>query len=159
MRSAPQKALDFFAFDLYKSILSRGNPAAPGRPVDPTLQQTFLAAGLAGATSCLLLYPLEVARMRMTLAPAGRYAGVLDCLRSVVRAEGAGALLRGLGPSLAAIFPEAAITYGGCCFHWVGSAAVGSVVGSVWGGVSWGGIGVWAAISSGVFRVDADDIM
>lgn len=114
MRSAPQKALDFFAFDCYKSLLSGGGRprGAPGPPPDPTLNQTFLAAGLAGATSCLLLYPLDVARMRMTLDTAGRYKGVGHCLRSIVRTEGTGALLRGLGPSLAAIFPEAAITYG-----------------------------------------------
>jgi solute carrier family 25 phosphate transporter 23/24/25/41 len=54
MRSAPQKALDFFNFDLYKALLSRGSAAGA------TLHQTFLAAGLAGATSCLLLYPLDV---------------------------------------------------------------------------------------------------
>ncbi|GBF93299.1 mitochondrial substrate carrier protein [Raphidocelis subcapitata] len=113
MRSAPQKALDFFTFDLYKSLLSSPPAGGPcGRRGEPSLQQTFLAAGLAGGTSCLLLYPLETARMRLTLDTAGRYSGLLHCLRSVVAAEGPAALFRGLGPSLAAIFPEAAITYG-----------------------------------------------
>ncbi|KIY98021.1 Calcium-binding carrier protein SCaMC-1-A [Monoraphidium neglectum] len=106
MRSAPQKALDFFNFDLYKALLSRGSAAGA------TLHQTFLAAGLAGATSCLLLYPLDVARMRLTLDTAGRYRGLAHCLRTLVATEGMCALWRGLGPSLAAIFPEAAITYG-----------------------------------------------
>lgn len=50
--------------------------------------------------------------MRMTLDTAGQYRGVGHCLRALVAAEGPRALLRGLGPSLAAIFPEAAITYG-----------------------------------------------
>lgn len=44
MRAGPQKALDFFAFDAFKAMGL----------------QTFLAAGLAGATSSVVLYPLEV---------------------------------------------------------------------------------------------------
>lgn len=86
-------------------------PPPSGAAAEPTLQQTFLAAGLAGATSCVLLYPLDVARMRMTLDAAGRYNGLGHCLRTLVATEGPAALTRGLGPSLAAIMPEAAITY------------------------------------------------
>ena len=44
MRAAPQKALDFFAFDLFKALGL----------------QTFAAAAAAGATSNAILYPLEV---------------------------------------------------------------------------------------------------
>ena len=44
MRAAPQKALDFFAFDLFKALGL----------------QTFAAAAAAGATSNAVLYPLEV---------------------------------------------------------------------------------------------------
>ncbi len=44
MRSAPQKALDFFAFDLFKAMGL----------------QTFAAAAAAGASSSAVLYPLEV---------------------------------------------------------------------------------------------------
>ena len=47
MRAGPQKALDFFAFDAFKGLG----------------MQTFLAAGLAGATSSALLYPLEARRV------------------------------------------------------------------------------------------------
>jgi hypothetical protein len=50
--------------------------------------------------------------MRLTLDTAGRYRGLAHCLRTLVATEGMCALWRGLGPSLAAIFPEAAITYG-----------------------------------------------
>ena len=48
MRSGPQKALDFFAFDSFKAMGL----------------QTFVAAGLAGATGNTLLYPLEVGTNR-----------------------------------------------------------------------------------------------
>ncbi|KAG2432941.1 hypothetical protein HXX76_008669 [Chlamydomonas incerta] len=128
MRSAPQKALDFFAFDAFKRLLG-----------DDTHAKTFLAAGLAGCTSWIALYPLEVVRSRITVAATAAAAaasagatasatsvaavragglagagglGLVDSLQTIVRREGAGALYKGLGPSVAAIFPEAAITYG-----------------------------------------------
>ena len=45
-------------------------------------------------------------------AQLGLYGGTGHALRRIVREEGFGALYRGIGPSVAAIIPEAAITYG-----------------------------------------------
>lgn len=104
VRSAPQKALDFFAFDAFKSALA-------GRISHGPLH-ALAAAGLAGASSSFLLYPLEVVRSRLTVDRAGAYRGMADTLRKIVRQEGASALYKGVGPSVAAILPEAAITYG-----------------------------------------------
>ena len=71
------------------------------------------AAALAGVTSTTILHPLEVVRSRITCDRAGRYsAGVAAALGGIVRQEGPVALYGGLGSSLAAIIPEAAITYG-----------------------------------------------
>lgn len=69
-------------------------------------------------TSWVALYPLEVVRSRVTVAAASAAAAgaatpaLRDALAGIVRREGLGALYKGLGPSVAAIFPEAAITYG-----------------------------------------------
>lgn len=104
LRSAPQKALDFFAFDAYKGLLAKRMNTGP--------IHSLTAAGLAGATSNFLLYPLEVVRSRLTIDSARRYKGVGDALVKIVRIEGVPALYRGVGPSVAAIIPEAAITYG-----------------------------------------------
>ncbi|CAD7702330.1 unnamed protein product [Ostreobium quekettii] len=104
LRSAPQKALDFFAFDAYKTALASAVPAGP--------LHSLTAAGLAGATSNFILYPLEVVRSRLTVDATARYRGVADALVRIVREEGAPALYRGVGPSVLAIIPEAAITYG-----------------------------------------------
>ncbi|GIL45857.1 hypothetical protein Vafri_2993 [Volvox africanus] len=123
IRSAPQKALDFFVFDAFKRLIG-----------DDTNLQIFVAAGLAGCTSWVALYPLEVVRSRITVSAATAAAaaatattstaaaavtvaatsspGLFDAMTSLVRCEGVGALYKGLGPSVAAIFPEAAITYG-----------------------------------------------
>lgn len=77
-----------------------------------TYIKTFAAAGLAGMFSWALLYPLEVVRSRVTLDLALQYTSLGHCVRSMLVQEGPGAFYRGLGPSLAAIAPEAAITYG-----------------------------------------------
>jgi solute carrier family 25 (mitochondrial phosphate transporter), member 23/24/25/41 len=53
----------------------------------------------------------QVVRSRLTLDAAGAHGGIARCVAAVA-AEGPGAFYRGLGPSLAAIAPEAAMTYG-----------------------------------------------
>lgn len=72
---------------------------------------SFLAAGAAGASSSILLYPLEVVRSRMTVSPS-RYPSPFAALRQIRQQEGPAALYRGLPASVASIIPEAAITYG-----------------------------------------------
>lgn len=105
LRSAPQKALDFFAFDALKIAFQGG-----GGKLSPL--QTLSAAGLAGGVSNIILYPLDVVRSRLTVDSAGVYKGVGDALHKIVKSEGIPALYKGLGPSVAAILPEAAIVYG-----------------------------------------------
>jgi solute carrier family 25 (mitochondrial phosphate transporter), member 23/24/25/41 len=67
-RSAPQKALDFFAFDMFKNTLSGQRPTSStgrtgsGGKQQPGTATTLVAAGLAGAVSSTVLYPLEVVR-------------------------------------------------------------------------------------------------
>uniref|UniRef100_A0A7S1SL09 EF-hand domain-containing protein n=1 Tax=Tetraselmis chuii TaxID=63592 RepID=A0A7S1SL09_9CHLO len=119
MRSAPQKALDFFAFDAFKKVLSKwshpeGATSSCLLPAPPQmgLLGTLAAAGLAGATSSTILYPLEVVRSRLTVDAAGAYRGVFHAFHTIIKTEGVAALYCGLVPSVAAIIPEAAITYG-----------------------------------------------
>ena len=74
------------------------------------------SAALAGATSTAILHPLEVVRSRMTCDQVGRYShGVGAAFRTIAKKEGPLTLYTGLGPTLAAIIPEAAISYGKSC--------------------------------------------
>ena len=71
------------------------------------------SAALAGATSTIILHPIEVVRSRVTCDRAGRYSqGIIAAFGSIISMEGPSVLYTGLGSSLAAIMPEAAITYG-----------------------------------------------
>jgi len=102
MRSAPQKALDFFAFDTFKKLLGD----------EGSYVKTFAAAGMAGAASWTMLYPLEVVRSRITCGALPPTSNVLAAAKQIIAAEGPRSLYRGLGWSVAAIMPEAAICYG-----------------------------------------------
>ncbi|CAI5984853.1 unnamed protein product [Closterium sp. NIES-64] len=138
VRSAPQKAIDFFAFEAFKQAIATVFPTGPAG------LQVVTAGALAGATSTLALYPLDVVRSRLTVAarsqvgcltvaarsqvvvsllpPAPRWLshcchplpGIAHALTTIAKTEGVPALYRGLGASLLSILPEDAITYG--CF-------------------------------------------
>ncbi|KAG8458336.1 hypothetical protein KFE25_005183 [Diacronema lutheri] len=104
-KSVPEYALRFGAFDALRDGLAT-NPAAP------TLSERLFAGGCAGAVAQLAVQPLDVVKTRITLAPVGTYAGVVDCAARVLRREGASALFRGLAPSLVGVFPFAALEQG-----------------------------------------------
>jgi len=93
LRSAPQKALDFFAFDAFKSRLT-AKAAKGAAPAQPSAASTFAAAGLAGAVSNAVLYPLELVRTRLTVDASGTYRGVGHAMSTIARAEGPLALYR-----------------------------------------------------------------
>lgn len=110
-RSAPQKALDFFAFDMFKDMIrsrrgspksrfaaSTNSPNSQGQTEAPAAQLgmlgTLAAAGLAGAVSSSLLFPLEVVRTRLSTDTAGVYRGVGHAFQTIVKTEGPCALYR-----------------------------------------------------------------
>lgn len=104
-KAAPQKALDFFTYDLLKRALT----PRIGSGIMGSVQ--FFSGAVAGITSCVVLYPLENLRARLAVGSM-KPAGVLSSLSMIARKEGVGSLYRGLGTSVCAIVPEAAITYG-----------------------------------------------
>lgn len=76
------------------------------------------SAALAGATSTAILHPLEMVRSRMTCDQAGQYShGVGAAFSRIVKKEGPFKLYSGLGPSMVAMIPEAAISYGKSCLN------------------------------------------
>ncbi|KAL0036668.1 hypothetical protein WJX79_004927 [Trebouxia sp. C0005] len=105
LRAGPQKAIDFFSFELYKNWLGARMGSGPA--------SVLSSAALAGATSTVILHPIEVVRSRVTCDRTGRYSqGITAAVRSIISKEGPLVLYTGLGSSLAAVMPEAAVTYG-----------------------------------------------
>lgn len=75
----------------------------------------FSLGSVAGAAGATVVYPIDLVKTRMQNQRAGSYVGELmyrnsiDCVKKVVRYEGAAGLYRGLLPQLVGVCPEKAI--------------------------------------------------
>jgi solute carrier family 25 uncoupling protein 8/9 len=56
----------------------------------------FLCAIMAGFTACIFGSPFDVTKTRMM---AGKYTGVVDCVTTTFKNEGAGAFYKGFIPN------------------------------------------------------------
>mmetsp|Transcript_105458 Transcript_105458/g.264029 ORF Transcript_105458/g.264029 Transcript_105458/m.264029 type:complete len:285 (-) Transcript_105458:230-1084(-) len=103
IKVAPQSALFFALSDYFRKVLPTESDS---RGLQPGLR-SFCAGTLAGVASQLIIYPLEPIKTCLTIAPHGRYDGILDCGRQLVREGGTRALFRGVAPTLAGCVPYA----------------------------------------------------
>lgn len=89
LRVIPVYGLKFSFNDSFKAVV-----AGPARKT-LTVGQLLTVGTLSGLFQTIITYPLETLRTRLSLgAEQGgvRYAGIVDCVRQMVRSEGAGAL-------------------------------------------------------------------
>ena len=108
VRVVPSSAIQFGAYALYKQLLFG---AKAGQQNLPTYQ-LMVAGGLAGATSTVCTYPIDLVRARRTVdfrdaVPKNLVASWVD----IWRAEGAHGLYRGVLPSLCGIIPYKAVDF------------------------------------------------
>jgi solute carrier family 25 phosphate transporter 23/24/25/41 len=103
IKIAPETALKLTLNDKIKRIVTVDHPdnISPG--------ERMLCGGLAGVSAQFIIYPLELVRTRLCVAPEGTYKGMLDCIRKVIKVEGHKAFYRGLVPSLVGILPFAGV--------------------------------------------------
>lgn len=106
LKITPESATRWFAFEQAMNAIA--GPSKKQREAATPLQR-FVAGALAGLAAQTAVYPLEVTKTRLAVAPTGTYSGMVDCLRSTVRGEGFAALFRGLTPSLLGIVPYAGV--------------------------------------------------
>ena len=100
MKIAPETAFKFALNDRIKRIVSKD-------PHNMGFFERVMAGGVAGGIAQSAIYPLEMIRTRLGVAPVGTYQGITDCAKQVYRKEGAKAFYRGLTPSMAGIIPYA----------------------------------------------------
>ena len=100
IKVAPESGVRFLTFEALSQRIPRD-------PTSPTPSERFITGSLAGATGQVTIYPLEMVKTRLMVSPPGTYSGVLDCLTTIFRTEGAFALFRGLEASLIGIVPYA----------------------------------------------------
>ncbi|CDS03726.1 hypothetical protein LRAMOSA01127 [Lichtheimia ramosa] len=107
LRDAPGSAAYFVAYELIK----KGLTPAGAKPEDLSLGAILVAGGTAGIAMWTIAIPPDVLKSRLQSAPAGTYSGLLDCLGKTIKADGASALFRGLGPAMLRAFPANAATF------------------------------------------------
>lgn len=96
LRDLPFDAIEFLAYEQLKRVYHRA-VLRQSRELSPP--EVSVVGALAGAATGLLTTPLDVLKTRMMIDGArGRYAGVLDCAKQIVRQEGGRAFLRGWQP-------------------------------------------------------------
>lgn len=79
--------------------------------------QLYSRFALAGAVCCSVthgaLTPVDVVKTRIQLDPVTYNNGMIGGFKKVIQAEGAGALLTGVGPTFAGYFLQGAFKFGG----------------------------------------------
>ncbi|CAL9211226.1 unnamed protein product [Musa hybrid cultivar] len=106
IRVAPSKAIELFAYDTAKKALTPKDGEQPKLPLPPS----FVAGAVAGVSSTLCTYPLELLTTRLTIQ-RDVYDNLLHALLKIIQEEGPSELYRGLTPSLIGVVPYAATNY------------------------------------------------
>ncbi|KAF7839948.1 putative mitochondrial adenine nucleotide transporter BTL3 [Senna tora] len=107
LRTAPFKAINFYAYDTYRNHLVRmtGNE-------ETTNFERFVAGAAAGITATLLCLPMDTIRTVM-VAPGGEaLGGLIGAFRHMIKTEGFFSLYKGLVPSIISMAPSGAVFYG-----------------------------------------------
>ena len=102
VKIVPESGARFAIFDYLKKCIAQD-------PTTITGGERFAAGGAAGAVSQALIYPLEIVRTRLALAPVGTYKGAMHCMTTVAKTEGIRHLYSGLRVSVIGIVPFAGI--------------------------------------------------
>ncbi|XP_045768581.1 mitochondrial basic amino acids transporter-like [Maniola jurtina] len=96
-RDTPAFAIYFVSYE----AMTRG---------DLSVLKVFVAGGVAGTLSWILLYPVDVVKSRLQGDAIGRYAGAWDCFVKSVHRDGWRCMSRGIG----AVTLRAFISNGAC---------------------------------------------
>ena len=117
LRYLPIQSLNFAFNDVFRQLFIPGivNRQSRGR-LDYVLRN-MASGGVAGAATVLALYPLDLARLRITNQVATKssilFVGPRDCLRQVYATEGICGLYQGVGVSLCGAVSYRAVYFGG----------------------------------------------
>ncbi|KAL8239754.1 hypothetical protein R6Q59_016321 [Mikania micrantha] len=106
IRVAPSKAIELFAYDTVKKNLA----PKPGEESKIRVPESLIAGAVAGISSTICTYPLELLKTRLTVQ-RGVYKNLVDAFIKIIKEEGPAELYRGLTPSLIGVVPYAATNY------------------------------------------------
>lgn len=114
MKIVPESACKFYAYEFFKSFAKD--------PDDITIFERLAAGSSAGVVAQTAIYPLEVVKCRLAVAPPGTYNSVVNCLMKIIQESGFRGVFSGLSPSLMGIIPYAGVdlaVYGTVKDRWI----------------------------------------
>ncbi|RYQ98440.1 hypothetical protein Ahy_A07g037343 [Arachis hypogaea] len=102
LRDAPAHGLYFWTYEYARELLHPGCRKSS----EESLNTMLVAGGLAGVSSWIFSYPLDVIKTRIQAQTlhSSKYNGILDCLQKSIKEEGYVVLWRGLGTAVARAF-------------------------------------------------------
>jgi solute carrier family 25 (adenine nucleotide translocator) protein 4/5/6/31 len=115
IRYFPTQALNFAFKDTYKKVFCPYNPKTD---VWKFFFGNLASGGAAGATSLMVVYPLDFARTRLAAdvgkgAADRQFSGLVDCLGKIRKTDGIKGLYQGFGVSVLGIIVYRACYFGG----------------------------------------------
>jgi len=115
IRYFPTQALNFAFKDTYKKIFCPFNPKTDFWKF---FAGNLASGGAAGATSLMVVYPLDFARTRLAAdvgkgAENRQFSGLVDCLTKIKKSDGMKGLYQGFGVSVIGIIIYRAAYFGG----------------------------------------------
>jgi len=102
--SVPGKAIDFFAYDFYKKLLTNGDR-------DPENWERFAAGALAGMTSDTIMYPLDLISTRISLNQTRDMKNSLMQMVNVAKETGIRGCYAGWSAAMIGVIPYAGISF------------------------------------------------
>lgn len=108
-RVIPYTAAQFVSYEKFKKWMVQRSP--DGHTLNTV--DRLICGGLAGMTSVLVSYPLDVVRCRLSAQnnTLKLYNGIFNCLKLTYQQEGIYGLYRGLIPTLLGIAPYVALNF------------------------------------------------
>ncbi|CAF2579451.1 unnamed protein product [Rotaria sp. Silwood2] len=107
MRDVPASGVYFASYEFLKRSLTPEGHS----PSELSALKTLFAGGMAGIANWVVAIPPDVLKSRFQTAPAGKYSGVADVLRELIRTEGIRSLYKGIVPVMLRAFPANAACF------------------------------------------------
>ena len=110
VKMAPEYAIKFSVQDQMQEYLKSNN--ATDNLKWNIMKRNFIGGAVAGLASQTLVYPLEIAKSRLAIAPKGMYRNFYHCIYNIYKNEGINAIYHGWKPSVIGIIPYSAFEMG-----------------------------------------------
>jgi len=104
IRIFPYSAVQFAAYERFAKWLKKGHD-----DLTPLLRLT--AGGLAGLTSVVSTYPLDLVRTRLSVQTSKRYDGIIHAFKVIFKEEGLLAFYKGINATLLGVAPYVGLNF------------------------------------------------